>query len=79
LLRILAVRGTTKIHIGIQKAVTAFFAVAGGIILKELHFMPALGALGFKNGSRLPITAVLSRAFHGFPPINLINWLGIMG
>jgi hypothetical protein len=51
--------------------VTTFFAPAGRIILKELHFISALGTFGLKNGPRLPIPAILSWAFHGFPPIDL--------
>jgi hypothetical protein len=53
--------------------VTAFLAPAGRIILEELHFVSAFGAFGLKDGTRLPITAVLSWAFHGFPPKDLKN------
>jgi hypothetical protein len=42
----------------------AFLAKASGVILKELHFVPAFGALDLKDGSWFPVTAVLSRAFH---------------
>jgi hypothetical protein len=38
--------------------------------------MSALGAFGLKNGSRLPIPAILSWAFHGFPPIDLKSDFG---
>jgi hypothetical protein len=64
LLRELTVRRTAKIHFRIEKPVTTFFAHTGGIVLKELHAIPALRAFGLKYGPWFPITAVLSRAFH---------------
>jgi hypothetical protein len=50
---------------------TTFFTETGRIVLKKLHLIPALGALGLKDGPRLPVPAVLSWAFHGYPPIIL--------
>jgi hypothetical protein len=65
LIRVPAVRGTTKIHFGIEKSVTTFFAQTRGVIFKKLYHSPTFGAFGLKDGPRLPIAAVLSRAFHG--------------
>jgi hypothetical protein len=70
LLGILTIRGATKIHTGVQKAVTAFLTSTGGVILKKFHINSALGAFGLKDGPRLPITAILSRAFHGYLPFD---------
>jgi hypothetical protein len=74
LLGILTIGGTPKIQAGVQKTVAAFLADAGGVVLKKLDFIPALGAFGFKDRPWFPISAVLSRAFHGFPPVFPDPW-----
>jgi hypothetical protein len=64
LLGILAVRCATKIHFRVQKSMTALLAKPRRVILKEFHFVAALGARHLKNGPRFPVTGVLSWAFH---------------
>jgi hypothetical protein len=49
--------------------VSALDAFAGGVILKKLHGMTALGAFFIKNGTGFPVSAVLAGAFHGFSPL----------
>jgi hypothetical protein len=46
--------------------VAALAAFACGIILEELDYMIAFGTLCLKNRCTVPITAVLSRALHGY-------------
>jgi hypothetical protein len=46
----------------------AFFAAAGGLILKKFYRIIANGAGDLINCSRLPVAAVLSRTSHGHPP-----------
>jgi hypothetical protein len=64
----LAIGGAAKIHVGVEKLVAAFSASSGGVILEKLHLAPTLGALGFKDGTRLPVATILSRTFHRFYP-----------
>jgi hypothetical protein len=49
-----------------------FGALPGGIVLEKLHQMAAFRTFFLKNGTWFPVSAVLSRAFHFFPP--LINF-----
>jgi len=51
----------------------AVLAPARCVVLKELNFMATFGTIGLKYGSWLPVTGVLSRAFHRFAPIILIS------
>jgi len=46
--------------------VAALGAVSSGVVLEELHCLAAFRTRRFKNGIRLPVTGVLSRAFHDF-------------
>jgi hypothetical protein len=64
LLGIRAVGSASKIHFGIHKSMTAFFAQACCVVLEKFHFIAALGALDFKDRPRLPVTAILSGTFH---------------
>ena len=65
LLRILAVGGTAKIHLRIDETVSAIAALARRIVFEKLHCVITLGALDFKNCTRLPVLRVLSGTFHG--------------
>ncbi len=65
LLSVRAVGGTAKIHVRVHKSMAAFLAQARCVVLEKFYFISALGALDFKDSPRLPVTAVLSRAFHG--------------
>jgi hypothetical protein len=60
----LAVRRAPEIHVGIDEAVAAPGAAPGGIILEKLHPGLTLGAVHFKDRVGLPVSAVLSWAFH---------------
>jgi hypothetical protein len=66
-----AVSRAAKVHFGIDQLMPAFFAAPGGLILKKFYRIVANGAANFIDGSRLPIAAVLSRAFHCYPPTTL--------
>jgi len=46
--------------------VATFTAFASSVIFEKLHFMATFGTFFLKNGSWLPESAVLSRAFHVF-------------
>jgi hypothetical protein len=46
---------------------SAFFAEAGGLILKKFYRIIANGAGNLKDRSRLPVAAVLTRTSHYFP------------
>jgi hypothetical protein len=61
----LAVGGTAEIHFRIDEAVTAAAALAGGVVFEKFDRMVALWTFDLKNGPRLPILGILSRAFHG--------------
>jgi hypothetical protein len=47
--------------------VATFTAFASSVIFEKLHFMATFGTFFLKNGFWLPVSAVLSRAFHFFP------------
>jgi len=47
-------------------AVTAF---SGGVIFKKFNNMAAFGTFCLKNGTRLPVSAVLPWAFHDKPSV----------
>jgi hypothetical protein len=49
--------------------VAAVLAFAHGIVFEKLNGFSAFRALGFKYCPWFPVSAVLSRAFHGFTSI----------
>jgi hypothetical protein len=60
----LAVSRAPKIHLWIEYLVPALLASSPGFVLEELDRITALGALGVKDGVKLPEAWVLSWAFH---------------
>jgi hypothetical protein len=50
LLRELTVGGAPEIRLGVDDLKPAPFACTGGLILKELHFLAALGTSHLKDG-----------------------------
>ena len=60
----LTVTGTTEIHSWINNFVLAATALSGRFILEELHFIPAMGTINIKNVPWLPISRILTGAFH---------------
>jgi hypothetical protein len=68
LLGIFTVGRAAKVHFGIDQPMPAFLAAAGWLILEKLYRVITNGAKNFKDRSRLPVAAVLSRTSHGHPP-----------
>jgi hypothetical protein len=64
LFRIFAIGCAAEIQLRIHEAMPALGASSSGVILEKLHLASAFRAFGLKNSPRLPVPAVLSRAFH---------------
>jgi hypothetical protein len=60
----LAIGRAPEIHFRVCQTMAATPALSGGIILKKFYHIPALRAFAFKNGAWLPVSTVLSWAFH---------------
>jgi hypothetical protein len=63
---VFAVRCAPEIHIRIYESVSAIIAFARRIIFEKLNVAAAFRAIYIKDGSLLPVPAVLSGAFHCF-------------
>jgi hypothetical protein len=68
LLGVLAISGATEVHFGVDETMPAMAASARGVIFEKLHMAAALGAFDVKNGIRIPVLGVLTRAFHDPSP-----------
>ena len=64
--KILAPRRVVPFRLSRDEAVAAMAAFSGRVILEEFDIMSALGTFFVENGTRLPVAAVLPRAFHHF-------------